>query len=332
MGLLEKLKEKLTTLEIGADDVITILGLVFAFKICYAVLIELKNGMLGYLLPRVWYHVFGQNYIRSRYGDWAVVTGSSQGIGKSYAEQLAARGLNIVLVARNKERLNSVAETIQEKYGVKTEIIVVDFTDNRAVKTVVKELDKMKIDVGVLVNNVGMMGPPHFAPFLDYDEDTARDMITVNCISTTMMCHAILPRMLAKNKGAIINIASSSSFYIMPYFNEYAATKHYMAAFTQGLMQEVGESDVVIQEVDPGQTNTNMTREMIPLPRTAAPPPDWFVESSILSLGWSSRTGGWWFHSLHRLVSSLLPHCLLSRVLFYFGKWQYQYSSSKKTN
>ena len=265
-----------------------------------------------------------------RYGEWAVVTGSSQGIGRSYALELASRGLNIALVARNKERLNIVAAEISERFAVETAVIVVDFTDSKAVKTVVKELEKISIDIGVLVNNVGMMGP-HFIPFLELEEKTARDMLTVNCVSATMICHALLPGMVERDRGAVINIVSSTSFYVMPYFSEYSATKHYMAAFTAGLRAEVGSSsNVVIQEIDPGQTNTNMARDLIPISRIEAPTPEMFVASSILSLGWSQKTGGWWFHSLHRLVSSMLPEPILSRALHLFGWWQYRYSSKKK--
>ena len=96
---------------------------------------------------------------------------------------------------------------------------------------------------------------PHFIPFLELDQDTARNMITVNCVSATMMTHHILPTMITNNRGAIINIVSSTSFYVMPYFSEYSATKHYMAAFTAGLRSELGRCNVVIQEIDPGKYN-----------------------------------------------------------------------------
>ena len=107
----------------------------------------------------------------------------------------------------------------------------------------------------------------------------------------------------------------------MPYFAEYAATKHYMSAFTAGLRAELGRgSGVVIQEVDPGQVDTNMARNLIPISRVRdtleesvvfsifsilslqieAPPPAWLVAGSLRSLGWTDRTAGWWFHSLHR--------------------------------
>lgn len=310
------------------ETVLRYLGYAFAFKLLFSAAVECKNGLYGYLLPRLWSLCFGKEDFVSKYGEWGLVTGCTQGIGKEYAMELAARGMNVVLVSRNKKTLGLVSQEIEEKYHVKTEVIVVDFTEPRAVETVVKEVTKLKIDIGVLVNNVGMLGP-HFIPFLELEEKTARDMITVNCGAVTMMCHAFLPHMLKVNKGAVVNICSATSFYVMPYFSEYSATKHFIAAFTQGIRAELSGSNVVIQEVDPGQMNTAMARDLIPLTSLEAPLPGRLVSSSILSLGWSNRTAGWWFHSLHRLLSSCLPLWFLSRFLRLFGYYQYRYSAKK---
>ena len=310
------------------ETVLRYLGCAFAFKLSYSVAVECKNGLYGYLLPRLWSLCSGKEDFVSKYGEWGLVTGCTQGIGREYAMELAARGMNVVLVSRNKETLGLLSKEIEEKFRVKTEVVVVDFTEPRAVETVVKEVTKLKIDIGVLVNNVGMLGP-HFIPFLELEEKTARDMITVNCGAVTMMCHAFLPHMVKVNKGAVINICSATSFYVMPYFSEYSATKHFIAAFTQGIRSELSHSKVVIQQVDPGQMNTAMARDLIPLSKLEAPPPSHLVTSSILSLGWSHRTAGWWFHSLHRLISSCLPHWFLSRFLRLFGCYQYRYSANK---
>ena len=314
--------------QLDQETVLHYLGCALAFKLLYSAAIECKNGLYGYLLPRLWSICFGKEDFVSKYGEWGLVTGCTQGIGREYAMELAARGMNVVLVSRNKETLGLLSREIEEKFHVKTEVVVVDFTEPRAVETVVKEVAKLKIDIGVLVNNVGMLGP-HFIPFLEMEEKTARDMITVNCGAVTMMCHAFLPHMLEVNKGAVVNICSATSFYVMPYFSEYSATKHFIAALTQGLRAELSGSRVVIQQVDPGQMNTAMARDLIPLSRLEAPLPSLLVTSSILSLGWSHRTAGWWFHSLHRVVSSSLPHWFLSRFLGLFGYYQYRYSANK---
>jgi len=311
------------------NTVLPYLGWAFAFKILYSVAVECKNGLCGYLLPRLWTICFGKEDFVKKFGEWGLVTGCTQGIGKEYAVELAARGMNVVLVSRNKETLDQVAREIEERFSVKTAVIVVDFSSTTAVDVVVKEVARLKIDIGVLVNNVGMLGP-HFIPFLEMDEKMVRDMVTVNCGAVTQMTHAFLPRMLELNKGAVVNICSSTSFYVMPYFSEYSATKHFIAAFTAGLRAEISHSKVLLQQIDPGQMNTYMARDLIPLSSLEAPRPDLLVSSALLSLGWSERTAGWWFHSLHRLVSSLLPLCFLSRFLKLFGYYQYKYSLSKK--
>ena len=311
------------------ETVLRYLGYAFAFKLLFSAAVEVKNGVCGYLLPRLWSLCCGKEDFVSKYGEWGLVTGCTQGIGREYVRELAARGMNVVLVSRNRETLGLLSREIEEKFKVKTAVIVVDFTEPRAVETVVKEVAKLEINIGVLVNNVGMLGP-HFIPFLELEEKTARDMITVNCGAVTMLCHAFLPHMVEVNKGAVVNICSATSFYVMPYFSEYSATKHFIAAFTQGIRAELSGSNVVIQQVDPGQMNTAMARDLIPLSRVEAPLPASLVSSSILSLGWTGRTAGWWFHSLHRLLSSLLPLWFLSRFLGLFGYYQYRYSASKK--
>ena len=146
-----------------------------------------------------------------------MVTGSSQGIGRAYALELASRGLNVALVARSKERLEAVAAEVRG-HGVEARVVVVDFTHTAAAETAVSELARAGVaDIGVLVNNVGMMGP-HFLPFLELEAAAARDMVTVNCVAATVLTHSLLPAMLARGRGAVVNIVSSTSFYVIIYF------------------------------------------------------------------------------------------------------------------
>ena len=124
---------------------------------------------------------------------------------------------------------------------------------------IVNKLDEFNLDIGVLVNNVGLLGG-HFMPFLELDRKTVVDMINVNVTAGTYLCHALLPKMKQKRKGAIINISSTGSLFYMPYLAEYAATKHYMTAFTRALSVENSDSGVTIQCIEPGQVATEMTK------------------------------------------------------------------------
>jgi len=305
------------------------LGYVYAFKLAYSLSVDLYQGFKAYLLPKIWNSLFFEEDYVSRFGRWGLVTGCTQGIGREYVTALAEKGMNVVLVSRNKEALKKAAAEVEDKYKVETLTIVVDFTDSEAASKVVKEVKDKDLDIGVLVNNVGIFGP-HFMPFLELEEKTVKDMITVNIMTTTLLCHSILPDMKKKNKGAIINICSSTSFYTMPYLTEYSATKRFIAAFTAGLQAENSDSKVIIQELDPGQVSTGMTKDLIKISSIESPLPSELVTSSLSTLGFTSQTGGWWFHSLHGFVVSwLFPQWFLNSFLNMFGKKQYQYSVDK---
>ena len=103
------------------------------------------------------------------------------------------------------------------------------------------------IDLGILINNVGLLGPSHL-PFLELDKSSVKDIV-VNTLPTTLLCHAFLPAMVARGRGAVINISSVAGIWPMPYLAVYSATKHYVAAFTQAIAAEYQGSGVVIQEV-----------------------------------------------------------------------------------
>lgn len=137
-------------------------------------------------------------------------------------------------------------------------IIVADFTDPKVLPSVVRKIKESGIDVGILVNNVGILGP-HFMPFLELDNDTVENMIYVNVLAATVLCHSLLPDMKRKGRGGIINISSNGGNIIVPYLSEYIATKHYMTAFTQAISAEYSDSGVTIQCIEPGQTETSMT-------------------------------------------------------------------------
>ena len=124
--------------------------------------------------------------------------------------------------------------------GVETIIIAVDFTTLSSVATVIETIKSYKLDIGVLVNNVGLLGP-HFMPFLELNEKMVQDIIVVNVLAGTMLCHSLLPDMLKKKKGAIINIGSICSYYPLPYLATYAATKHFTAAFSQAIAAEYSD-------------------------------------------------------------------------------------------
>lgn len=162
-----------------------------------------------------------------KYGSWALVTGPTDGIGKAFAFQLARKGLNLVLVGRSPSKLKDVSDGILAKYG-KTQIktVVVDFSGDLddGVKRIRETIEGL--DLGVLINNAGM-SYPYARFFHEVDEELLRNLIKVNVEGTTKVTQAVLPGMLQRKRGAIVNIGSGASIVIPsdPLYAVYAATK-----------------------------------------------------------------------------------------------------------
>merc|ERR1712130_1043063 len=185
-------------------SVVTFLGLLSAARIGFGLLKNLHDLLKAFVLPRI----FPVDLVRT-YGKWAVVTGCTGGIGRAYVLALAARGMDIVLVGRSMEKLRALEVELERKHGCRVLIIQVDFTDISVLPVIVKRLKEEQVEVGILVNNVGILGPSGGPwPFLELDLAYVKDMITVNITAATYLCHELLPAMVARGKGAVVNIAS----------------------------------------------------------------------------------------------------------------------------
>lgn len=162
-----------------------------------------------------------------KYGSWALVTGPTDGIGKGFAFQLARKGLNLVLVGRNPDKLKEVSDSIQAKFDksqIKT--VVVDFSGdlNEGVQRIKETIEGL--DIGVLINNVGV-SYPYARFFHEVDDELLKSLIKINVEGTTKITQAVLPGMLQRKRGAIVNIGSGAAIVIPsdPLYAVYAATK-----------------------------------------------------------------------------------------------------------
>lgn len=192
-----------------------LVGALWFFKTSIAVL---KWVYVSFLRP-------GKNL--KKYGSWAVVTGPTDGIGKAFAVELAGKGLNLVLVGRNPSKLHETSSSIQSKHGgIQVKNVVVDFSGDldEGIKKIREAVEG--IEVGILVNNVGI-SYPYARFFHEVDEELLRNLIKVNVEGTTKVTHAVLPGMLERKSGAIINVGSGSATVIPsdPLYAVYAATK-----------------------------------------------------------------------------------------------------------
>ncbi|MBB5609267.1 MULTISPECIES: SDR family oxidoreductase [unclassified Janthinobacterium] len=184
----------------------------------------------------------------------AVVTGASSGLGAVYADRLASRGHDLILVARRVERLGVLAKSLAEKYGVAVRAIAADLSVPEDVSRVATELETNP-SITMLVNNAGVST---LAPVLDTTKDKVDAMDKVNVTALTELTYAVLPQFKQRNHGAIINIASVLSLHILPISTVYSATKGYVMNFTRGLQQELADTGITVQLVLPASTATEL--------------------------------------------------------------------------
>jgi uncharacterized protein len=184
----------------------------------------------------------------------ALITGASSGIGAVYAARLAARGHDLVLVARATERLESLATELRAAHGISVDIITADLTDAAQLETVAQRL-RSGAAVEILVNNAGaaLMSAFHAA-----DPAAIEQLIKLNVTAPTLLASAAVGGMVARGSGAIINVGSVVSFMPEYFPGVYAATKSYMLTFSQGLAVEVGPKGVYVQAVLPAATRTEI--------------------------------------------------------------------------
>jgi short-subunit dehydrogenase len=183
----------------------------------------------------------------------AVITGASTGIGAIYAERLAERGHDLVLVARNGERLQALAGQLEASHGRKVRTIAADLTRDADLARVE---DLLRTDAGItlLVNNAGVGGT---GPLLESDIGKMQDMIALNVTALTRLSYAAAPGFVARGKGGFINIASIVAIAPEVLNGVYGGSKAFVLAFSQSLQHELGSKGVRVQVVLPGATATD---------------------------------------------------------------------------
>src|ERR1700758_3873577 len=165
---------------------------------------------------------------------WAVVTGASSGLGAIFAEQLAQRGLPLVLAGRDRARLTAVAQRVgQTAPDVDVELVVGDLGTDAGIDALVTDLDGRVIDV--LVNNAGF---GTYGPFSEVDARRERELVAVNVDALVRLTHAVLPGMLDRDRGGILNVASTIAFQPAPYQATYGASKAFVLSFSEALWAE----------------------------------------------------------------------------------------------
>src|SRR6478672_8661615 len=186
-------------------------------------------------------------------GKWALITGASAGIGLALAAQLAAGGTNLILTARRRERLETLAGRLSEQHGVRIEVFPADLTLPAVSEDLFAFTEKQGIVVDLLVNNAGF---GTYGLFSTSDRTRQLAMVQVNIAAVVALTHLYLPRMIERRRGDILIVSSTAAFQGLPYLATYAATKAFDLLFAEALAEEVRHKGIRICALCPGPTAT----------------------------------------------------------------------------
>ncbi|XP_060149202.1 uncharacterized oxidoreductase SSP0419-like [Globicephala melas] len=187
----------------------------------------------------------------------ALITGASNGIGKDFAGLFAKDGYQLVLVARSADKLEQIAQELKEQYQTEVLVIVQDLSLPDGAKQVYAKLKEDHIQIDVLVNNAGF---GRVGDFANEDVEVMTEMINLNITSLTELTALVLPEMLERNSGKILNVASTAAFQALPTFSVYAATKAYVLSLTEALHYELKDTNIAVTALCPGPTSTGFAK------------------------------------------------------------------------
>lgn len=186
-------------------------------------------------------------------GNWALVTGASSGIGREFADQFAAAGISLVLVARRTQLLESLAAELRGRHGIETLVLGIDLSNPGAAQDVKTRLAEQNIKIRLLCNNAGS---GRWGPFEETPPEVYEEMIRLNAVALVATCHLFLPDLLSFPTSAIINVSSPAAYQPVPYMAVYAATKSFVHNFSLALYGEWESRGVHVQTFVPGPTAT----------------------------------------------------------------------------
>jgi short-subunit dehydrogenase len=191
--------------------------------------------------------------LKSRYGGSALITGASSGIGEAFARRIAAEGMDLVLVARRRDRLESLAAELRQKHGVQILVLACDLAEPQSPRQIYDEIQRHGIDLDMLVNNAGYGS---YGPFQDLDPDNEARMVDVNCRAPVALTALFAPKMIQRGRGAVVFLSSVAGYQPTPFFATYGATKAFDLMFGEALWAELRPHNIDVITLSPGYTQT----------------------------------------------------------------------------
>lgn len=215
-------------------------------------------------------------------GATALVTGASSGIGKAFAEDLAARGARLILTARSESGLQAVAADLRKRFSTEVAVIPLDLAQSGAAANLMEAVHGQGLAVDLLVNNAGF---GRWGAFLDIEPPSNAEMIQLNVTALVELSRLCLPGMISRKKGGVINVASTAAFVPLPYAAVYSAAKTFVLYFSEALWGETRDSGVHVMALCPGGTASNFAAVASDLPGAGTGRPGLDSAESVASAG-----------------------------------------------
>lgn len=190
-------------------------------------------------------------------GETVLITGATAGIGYEMSRLFAMNGYNLVIIARNQSQLQKLKQHWEDEFGVTIYAIQKDLSHPSAVEEIMDYLEEHNIEIDILINNAGF---GLFGPFTETPIEQELKMIQVNIVALTQLTKCLLPNMIRKKRGKILNVASIAAFQSGPLMAVYYATKAYVLSFSEALTNELADHGVLVSVLCPGPTNTQFEK------------------------------------------------------------------------
>jgi hypothetical protein len=245
--------------------------------------------------------------LRERYGEWALVTGASSGIGAEFARAFAREGVSCVLSARREDRLRELASELEKNHHVATRVVAADLAAPDGAERLAAAV--ADLDLAILVNNAGFGLAGRFDRC---DPARVREMVQLNCLAPVVLTARILPRLLERGRGAVVITGSVAGRQPMPLHGVYAATKAFDLLFGEALAVELRDRGIDVLVLEPGPTETEFQQVAGEIAH-AGEPADRVVEAALDALGrQASVVSGWWNWLRANAAGRLAPRSLVA--------------------
>jgi len=259
--------------------------------------------------------------LKKKYGNWALITGASSGIGEAFSKYLAGLGMDLVLVARNEKKLTNLGKELKNKYNIQYLSVAIDLTKEGFIEKLAESVGSR--EVGILINNAGYGSSGNFT---EIDTTHEIDMVKLNCLAPTILTHHFSKQMVERKKGAIIFLGSVAGLTPIPMMATYSATKAFNEFMGSSLWYELKHHNIDVLSLNPGGTKTGFQR----IANTTTGPfvklPEDVVHTAFNTLGKKPSVVDGWPNKVTAVLSKLFPKKLVVTISGKVAKKLYMHS------